>query len=47
MQLHVDFDFQWTGSDPASEFKLIAKLGQGYADIAATLPLRDIFLPTW
>ncbi len=29
-QLHVDFDFQWTGSDPASEFKLIAKLGQGY-----------------
>lgn len=30
-QLHVDFDFQWTGSDPASEFKLIAKLGQGYS----------------
>lgn len=30
-KLHVDFEFNWTGDDPASQFELSAKLGQGYA----------------
>eukprot|EP01087_Luapelamoeba_hula_P005979 TRINITY_DN1606_c1_g1_i1.p1 TRINITY_DN1606_c1_g1~~TRINITY_DN1606_c1_g1_i1.p1 ORF type:complete len:689 (-),score=151.53 TRINITY_DN1606_c1_g1_i1:1268-3334(-) len=53
-KVHVDFDFQWMGDDPAKEFKMVRKLGQGacgvvykakHVDTEFVLAIKTLSLP--